>query len=293
MAKLPPKIPSILSQCNDDEHHNQWVDLSRDNLEISPPEHHTQQPWVDEFMEYSAAKRTSHRRSVSESSVAFIEAGTIPFLSPGPLFRVLESGDGVINKGDDFDKFDDEQFMCMFSNDVGGASSTSDHNSTNEDQKRRSNDVAGDGSEKADEGEVVIKAVAASVKNEAEEVESSCNVDKDGVLGQGSNGNAEVGNNGNVGECCGSDQQQMVDPKRFKRILANRQSAQRSRVRKLQYISELEHSVTSLQNEVSILSPRVAFLDHQRMLLSVDNSALKAKIAALAQDKIFKDGTGS
>jgi hypothetical protein len=32
-----------------------------------------------------------------------------------------------------------------------------------------------------------------------------------------------------------------------RRILANRQSAQRSRVRKLQYISELERSVTSLQ----------------------------------------------
>lgn len=31
------------------------------------------------------------------------------------------------------------------------------------------------------------------------------------------------------------------------RILANRQSAQRSRVRKLQYISELERSVTTLQ----------------------------------------------
>uniref|UniRef100_A0A0A9E7Q6 BZIP domain-containing protein n=1 Tax=Arundo donax TaxID=35708 RepID=A0A0A9E7Q6_ARUDO len=38
-----------------------------------------------------------------------------------------------------------------------------------------------------------------------------------------------------------------ADPKRVKRILANRQSAQRSRVRKLQYISELERSVTSLQ----------------------------------------------
>lgn len=31
------------------------------------------------------------------------------------------------------------------------------------------------------------------------------------------------------------------------RILANRQSAQRSRVRKLQYISELERSVNALQ----------------------------------------------
>ena len=108
------------------------------------------------------------------------------------------------------------------------------------------------------------------------------------------------------------------------RILANRQSAQRSRVRKLQYISELERCVSSLQvfslpppsefftvknhfyefhdskqsinffwiikAEVSVLSPRVAFLDHQRLLLNVDNSALKQRIAALAQDKIFKDG---
>lgn len=45
-----------------------------------------------------------------------------------------------------------------------------------------------------------------------------------------------------------------------------------------------------LKAEVSVLSPRVAFLDHQRLLLNVDNSALKQRIAALAQDKIFKDG---
>ncbi|KAM0901823.1 hypothetical protein ACQ4PT_019727 [Festuca glaucescens] len=79
------------------------------------------------------------------------------------------------------------------------------------------------------------------------------------------------------------------DPKRIKRILANRQSAQRSRVRKLHYISELERSVTGLQMEVSALSPRVAFLDHQRSLLTVGNSHLRQRIAALAQDKIFKD----
>jgi hypothetical protein len=42
--------------------------------------------------------------------------------------------------------------------------------------------------------------------------------------------------------------------------------------------------------EVSALSPRVAFLDHQRSLLTVGNSHLRQRIAALAQDKIFKDG---
>ena len=44
------------------------------------------------------------------------------------------------------------------------------------------------------------------------------------------------------------------------------------------------------QTEVSALSPRVAFLDHQRSLLTLGNSHLKQRIAALAQDKIFKDG---
>ncbi|KAG2597514.1 transcription factor RF2a-like [Panicum virgatum] len=59
----------------------------------------------------------------------------------------------------------------------------------------------------------------------------------------------------------------------YRRILVNRQSAQRSRVRKLQYMSELERSVTSLQTEVSALSPRVAFLDHQRSLLTLASSS--------------------
>lgn len=42
--------------------------------------------------------------------------------------------------------------------------------------------------------------------------------------------------------------------------------------------------------EISVLSPRVAFLDHQRLVLNVDNSVLKQRIAALSQDKVFKDG---
>ena len=45
-----------------------------------------------------------------------------------------------------------------------------------------------------------------------------------------------------------------------------------------------------MKTEVSALSPRVAFFDHQRLILNVDNSALKQRIAALAQEKIFKDG---
>ncbi|XP_020577554.1 basic leucine zipper 6-like [Phalaenopsis equestris] len=81
----------------------------------------------------------------------------------------------------------------------------------------------------------------------------------------------------------------IVDPKRVKRILANRQSAQRSRVRKLQYIVDLEKNVATLEAEIAVLKPQVASIDQRRSALSAGNSQLKQRIAALAQDKIFKD----
>ena len=55
-------------------------------------------------------------------------------------------------------------------------------------------------------------------------------------------------------------------------------------------ICEFDRAWIVSQTEVSALSPRVAFLDHQRSLLTLGNSHLKQRIAALAQDKIFKDG---
>ncbi|PQQ01109.1 basic leucine zipper 61 [Prunus yedoensis var. nudiflora] len=183
--------------------------------------------WVDEFLDFSSARRGSHRRSVSDS-ITFLEA---------PMQDECRAPHGSHPNNHEFDRFDDEQFMSII----------------NEDEK---------------EAEAPHHK---QLKNESEEVESQC----------------EQTNPNNATKSTSNDRK--IDPKRVKRILANRQSAQRSRVRKLQYISELERSVTSLQAEVSVLSPRVAFLDHQRLLLNVDNSALKQRIAALAQDKIFKD----
>ncbi|KAK1269316.1 Transcription factor RF2a [Acorus gramineus] len=199
MAQLPPKVPT------------NWPSFTPPP---PPPTTHHHPSWVDEFLNFSAAKRVSHRRSASDS-VTFHEPPHFPHH----------------HQHDEFDRLDEEQLMSMFSDDTpplppasatSTPSSSSDHNSINDENPPPTPSV-------------------------------------------------------------------VVDPKRVKRILANRQSAQRSRVRKLQYISELERSVTSLQTEVSALSPRVAYLDQQRVVLNVDNSALKQRIAALAQDKIFKD----
>ncbi|XP_077210220.1 basic leucine zipper 34-like [Tasmannia lanceolata] len=209
----------------------------------------TQPSWVDEFLDFSSANSGSHRRSSSDS-IAFLEA---------PLINECRSSStALMNGSNEFDRLDDDQLMSMFSDDISGTL-PSTISTSNPSTPSDHNSISEERSTPLDQ----------QLRNEPE-VQSSCKLEPHVVALL----------------TTGADP---IDPKRVKRILANRQSAQRSRVRKLQYISELERSVTSLQAEVSALSPRVAFLDHQRLVLSVDNSALKQRIAALAQDKIFKD----
>ncbi|XP_004303124.1 PREDICTED: basic leucine zipper 34 [Fragaria vesca subsp. vesca] len=266
MAQLPPKVPNMTPNWPDLSHHHKMSSCF-----AAPNGNAGSNPcWVDEFLDFSSARRGSHRRSVSDS-ITFLEAPMqdecrVSGAPPEPnTTRHVE-----------FDRFDDEQFMSMFTTDEIAAaaaagptgscsnpSTPSDHNSINDDEQQQ-----------IDDGDQKKKKRDNKLKHESEEAESECKLEGQ----QNQNGD----NKNTTGD-------RKIDPKRVKRILANRQSAQRSRVRKLQYISELERSVTSLQAEVSVLSPRVAFLDHQRLLLNVDNSALKQRIAALAQDKIFKD----
>ncbi|KAH7445214.1 hypothetical protein KP509_02G112800 [Ceratopteris richardii] len=52
----------------------------------------------------------------------------------------------------------------------------------------------------------------------------------------------------------------LIDPKRAKRILANRQSAARSKERKARYISELERKVQTLQTEATTLSAQLTMM---------------------------------
>ncbi|KAK6946664.1 Basic-leucine zipper domain [Dillenia turbinata] len=251
MAQLPPKIPNMAQN---------WPSFTHQKLPTMEPMNlpttATQHPsWVDEFLDFSSARRGIHRRSVSDS-IAFLES---------PLVAL---DDNHNNNNGGFDRLDDEQLMSMFSDNVAAGNGppttlSSSNPSTPSDQNSNI------------EEKPTLVENQPTPKSEPGEVESSCKLEPQQSTPPPSSSTTDP----------------IIDPKRVKRILANRQSAQRSRVRKLQYISELERSVTTLQTEVSALSPRVAFLDHQRLVLNVDNSALKQRIAALAQDKIFKDGS--
>ncbi|CAO2178213.1 unnamed protein product [Urochloa humidicola] len=175
-------------------------------------------------------------------------------LSDSVAFVEVAPADGAPGE---FDRLDDDQLMSMFPDEAAGAGGSENGGSSDSDGDKRAGATGNNNGGCNDE------------RNEAGE-------------------DAQAPAAGQAGAAA-ANTELIRDPKRVKRILANRQSAQRSRVRKLQYISELERSVTTLQNEVSVLSPRVAFLDQQRTILTVGNSHLKQRIAALAQDKIFKD----
>ncbi|CAA7400453.1 unnamed protein product [Spirodela intermedia] len=74
-----------------------------------------------------------------------------------------------------------------------------------------------------------------------------------------------------------------ADPKRVKQKFA-----QRSRVRKLQYIAELERNCQALQAGGCEVSAELEFLDQQNIILNLENTALKQRLDSLAQEKYIK-----
>ncbi|KAK8626839.1 hypothetical protein V6N13_134469 [Hibiscus sabdariffa] len=69
---------------------------------------------------------------------------------------------------------------------------------------------------------------------------------------------------------------------------AKQQFAQRSRVRKLHYIAELERNVQALQAEGFEVSAKLEFLNQQNLILSMENKALKLRLEGLAREQVIK-----
>uniref|UniRef100_A0A2N9G0A1 BZIP domain-containing protein n=1 Tax=Fagus sylvatica TaxID=28930 RepID=A0A2N9G0A1_FAGSY len=80
-----------------------------------------------------------------------------------------------------------------------------------------------------------------------------------------------------------------VDPKRAKRILANRQSAARSKERKARYIQELERKVQTLQTEATTLSAQLTLFQRDTNGLSTENTELKLRLQAMEQQAQLRD----
>ncbi|KAA8546553.1 hypothetical protein F0562_002708 [Nyssa sinensis] len=85
------------------------------------------------------------------------------------------------------------------------------------------------------------------------------------------------------------DELSLMDPKRARRILANRQSAARSKERKIRYTSELERKVQTLQTEATTLSAQVTILQRDTTGLSAENKGLKLRLQAMEQQAHLRD----
>lgn len=81
----------------------------------------------------------------------------------------------------------------------------------------------------------------------------------------------------------------LIDPKRAKRILANRQSAARSKDRKNRYTSELERKVQTLQTEATTLSAQITVLQRDTSGLNAENKELKFRLQAFEQQAHLRD----
>lgn len=81
----------------------------------------------------------------------------------------------------------------------------------------------------------------------------------------------------------------LIDPKRAKRIWANRQSAARSKERKMRYIAELERKVQTLQTEATTLSTQLTLLQRDTNGLNAENSELKLRLQTMEQQVHLQD----
>ncbi|GJN30154.1 hypothetical protein PR202_gb18438 [Eleusine coracana subsp. coracana] len=81
----------------------------------------------------------------------------------------------------------------------------------------------------------------------------------------------------------------LADPKRVKRVLANRQSAARSKERKMRYIAELEQKVQILQTEATTLSAQLTLLQRDSAGIATQNNELKFRLQAMEQQAQLRD----
>ncbi|GAV66578.1 bZIP_2 domain-containing protein [Cephalotus follicularis] len=81
-----------------------------------------------------------------------------------------------------------------------------------------------------------------------------------------------------------------MDPKKLRRIISNRVSAQKSRMKKLQYVTEMERRVKALQAQIAALAPQVALYKDHQLSLKLEQKRLNERMAALAKNEKLRDG---
>ncbi|WOK98171.1 putative transcription factor PosF21 [Canna indica] len=94
---------------------------------------------------------------------------------------------------------------------------------------------------------------------------------------------AKIRSNGKLAELA------LTDPKKVKRILANRLSAARSKERKMKYTQELELKVQTLQTEATSLSAQLTLIQRDSARVVCHNNELRIRLEAMEQHAKLRD----
>ncbi|CAH2073747.1 unnamed protein product [Thlaspi arvense] len=81
-----------------------------------------------------------------------------------------------------------------------------------------------------------------------------------------------------------------IDPKKLKRIVSNRVAAQKSRLKKLQYVDDLVKKSKELQRQVSVLRSQVEIASEQKRCLESEQREIKECMSAWLERFISKQG---
>ncbi|KAJ0233569.1 bZIP transcription factor 29 [Hirschfeldia incana] len=266
----------------------------------------------------SLPPRKSHRRSNSDIPACF---------PPRPLERSIESPDWstkttapLVKKETSEDAMDDlfSAYMNLENIDALNSSEAAgdDNNSKNGESSRASDDTEGESSsvnyESGGGGDrnnsLKRRAagggeIAPTTRHYRSVSVDSCFMEKLS-FGEDESGKVSPSNSVSIdfkkGEFSAAEMKKIMandklaemaisDPKRVKRILANRQSAARSKERKMRYIVELEHKVQTLQTEATTLSAQFTLLQRDMMGLTNQNNELKFRLQAMEQQAQLRD----
>ncbi|CAH1429562.1 unnamed protein product [Lactuca virosa] len=243
---------------NVNSHHHHHQRTSSESLLVEE-----QPSWLDELLdEPETPVRRGHRRSSSDS-FTYMEAANANIEHAAQIeyrLRNMNSQSPPSWGSQDFDLYKDAR----------NASFYVEHNPMTKNKNR-----GWDSANSSRDGFVLQNSTSSGASQEVNKIVSPTNEKQDTVESCTQDAHSDSSNTkGSASE---------TDTKR-----AKQQFAQRSRVRKLQYIAELERNVQALQAEGSEVSAQLKFLNQQSLILNMENKALKQRLENLAQEQLIK-----
>jgi len=263
---LPPKGPSQAQYCGlipTDKQVNVPNSCPTDVLSEEPP------PWLEDLLnEPESPINRTHRRSASDSSAYFAVDTSADELWLRNVIGALSYSNQMPHN---FNRIPQVSFNTEKSNAVTAS------NKQQQDKLGKSHSTSTHPS--------LLPNGLINAKEDADcqALGMSCSPEPDVIKSVGNKPEMENSTGG------GGDCSHLKPPAALNSDAKRKQhNARRSRVRKLQYIAELERNAQVLQAAGAEVSAQLEFLDQQNLILGMENRALKQRLESLSQEHYIK-----